>query len=298
MMIKSIGAKGGGSFSYLLDYVNRDAALRDKNNDIISIKHNVFGSPEEILEQFKANEAGRVHKRGDGNNNMLLHMIFSLSNKDEVTSDMLIRLSREYMKMYPDALHYGVLHMSEPGKHPHSHVLTSGVDMMGYSTRQSKQDFKNMKQELERISRELYPELVYSNIEHGKDERSISENEWQMTNAGKVSRKSEIEQIVADSMELATSRDTFFGLLRGEGLETYERSGKVAGIRDNRNYRFATLGADLAELDQREQRLNEIVNEPNIEQELTQTLDDNVTEEQERLNELEEYDRGIDETIL
>jgi len=113
-----------------------------------------------------------------------------------------------------------------------------------------------------------------------------------MENAGRVSRKDEIKQIVSASMELATTRDEFFRLLEDDDLKIYERNGEPAGIEDIRNFRFSTLGADLSELDARENRLKELEGlDTDRELHVEKSDDTELTIEQQRMNELDELGR-------
>ncbi len=258
MIVKSIGAKGSGSYGRLIDYVLRDgAALRDKEGRLVTIRYNVFGSPQEIELQFRENEARRLHHRA--NNNALLHTILSLSGKNngDITPEMLERLSLEYIRMVdPDCLAYGAIHM---GGNPHAHILISGSNMLGYSTRVSREEFQRIKQELQAMQMRDYPELADSVVEHGGGHMKRSEAEYQIERAGRQTRKEQLKEIISVSHDLAGSREEFFDLLAQDGLTVYERGGEIKGIRDEgRSYRFQTVGADLAELDKRAERLAEL----------------------------------------
>lgn len=293
MILKSLGAKGLNSIPRLLSYVNRDAALKDTEGKIVSVTHNLFGN--DIEGEFRRNEAGRLRSRSD-HNNVLMHTIISLSRLDDVKPEMLVRLAEEFMRMSPNALHYAVVHWEE-GRHPHSHILSSGVDLEGRSTRISTEEHEAMRCELERMSRELYSELRHSNAEHGRGSRTKSGAEQHVEREGRVSRKEEVAQIAEASFNLAMSREEFYSLLKNqEGVKVYERGGRMTGIMsEERNYRFSTLGLDLAELDRREERLMELQPEGNNESEKgrgnMEVVDADI--ERMRLEELEAMDRKV-----
>ena len=292
MIIKTLGIKSSNSYGRLISYINRaDAALLDKDGNVYTIKHNTFGTQAQIEQQYKDNEAGRLHVRS--NNNKLLHTILSLSAQDReyVTSEMLEHLSREYIRLLdPDALYYGTIHMGDEGKSPHAHILASAVNMMGLSTRQNIEEFEKLKTDLERISQERYPELIHSPVEHGGHVQSKSDKEWQMEHEGRVSDKQRVQELVSASFELAATREEFYGLLKEDGLNVYERGGQVKGIEsEERNYRFATMGIDMKELDKREERYSElqgvaVVQEIELDEE---KIEGGLDIEQQRLDELE-----------
>lgn len=292
MIIKSLSIKDASAFGRLIDYVRRDSAvLKDTEKNIIDIRHNVFGSPDEIRKQFLENEAGRIHKRS--NNVMLHHIVLSLSGEDKVTPEMMERLTREYIGlMNQDALFYSTIHMSEGHKNPHSHTLMSGV-AAGKSVRISRDEFKQTKIDLENMVRELYPHLIHSEVDHTRGERSKSDKEWQVEHKGQGSKHQEISERTTASFELAMNRSEFFELLAEDNLKTYARNNEVVGIEDDYNLRFDTLGLDLSVLDERQRRMGELSGEvENMEQEIQQI--DDLAIEQERLKELEELDRGIE----
>jgi hypothetical protein len=292
MIIKSIAIKDRLAFGRLIDYVRRDnAALKNRDGKIVEIRHNVFGAPNQIIQQFKENEAQRIHKRS--NNNVLYHIVLSLSGEDEVTPEMMERLTREYIGlMNQDALYYCTIHMSEGNKNPHSHTLMSGV-AAGKSVRISREEFKQAKIDLENKVRELYPHLIHSEVDHGKGGRGKSDKEWQIENKGRTSRHREVSELATASFELATSRDEFVSLLAEDGLKTYVRHNEVVGVEDDYNFRFENLGLDLSVLDERESRMVELgmMQEEKI-QEVQQ--DEELTVEEQRLRELEELDKDND----
>ena len=285
-----MGIRDGSACGRLMDYVRRDKAVqRDRNGKIIEVRHNVFGTPQQIVQQFKENEANRIHRRS--NNVALYHIVLSLSGEDEVTPEMMERLTREYVAlMNQDALFYSTIHMSEGNKNPHSHTLMSGV-AAGRSVRISREEFRQVKIDLENKVREIYPHLVHSEVDHTRDGRNRSDKEWQIEHRGETSRHREIEQSAAASFELATSRSEFFDLLAGDNLKTYERSGEVIGIEEGYNFRFENLGIDLSVLDEREHRMNELEGERADEKQQEAEKKGETTKEEQRMNELNELDR-------
>ncbi|CAM6002396.1 unnamed protein product [Sphagnum balticum] len=286
--ISSRKEKKGGR---LLAYILRDSAVaRDQEGKPYVIRHNVFGTPAEVEHQLRDNNGRRLHARS--NSNHFIHTIISLSEKDKehVTPEMLEELSRKYIELLnPNGLYYGTFHLQE---NPHAHLISSGSDLEGRALRVSKEEYKHIKIELESFQEREYGILKNSIVDHAQEARTKSDKEWQIGNAGRVSRKDEIKQIISSSFELATSREEFFNLLR-EDLKTYDRGGETVGIEDINNFRFKTLGVDLAELDTRESRLKELENiGTDREQGREESEEKEMTIEQQRMKELEELDRA------
>jgi hypothetical protein len=289
MIVKSIGAKAPGSYGRLISYILRpEAVLLDKAGQPVTIRHNVFGSAKEIEEQFKNNNSLRLNHRS--NNNLLLHTILALSekNKEDITPAMLEHLSREYIRLLdPDSLAFGAVHMSG---NPHAHILVSASNLLGHSTRVSREEFQRIKQELQAIQMRDYPELSESVVEHGGGHMARSDREYQIQRAGRVSRKDELKEVIAASFELSHSREEFFSQLAEEGLNVYERGGEVKGVEDEqRNYRFQTFGIEMAELDKREERLRELeCREEDKELKKDDIQREGLSTEEQRMRELDE----------
>lgn len=288
MIVKTLGVKDSGAGGRMIAYVLRDnAVLRQKDGTPYQIRHNVFGSIEEIERQFREVEARRLHQRV--NANRFLHTILSLSEQDreKVTPEILMRLSQEYIALLnKDALYYGSIHMHD---NPHAHIIVSGCDLHGKSTRLDRKAFERLKQDLEAFQEREYPELLGSIVKHGKREKEADQDS-SVFPSGAKSHKDELKQILTASFELAHNRDEFFALLSEENeLKTYERGGKAAGVEQGGiNYRFSTLGIDLSELDTRQERLKEL---EALRSEGEQTLEQNHTEDEQtiqRINELKE----------
>lgn len=295
MILKTIGIKNDNSYGRLIDYVLRpDAVLLDANGKPVVITHNVFGTREQIIEQFKNAERSRLNSRKD--NNVLLHTILSLSGQDRssIKPSMLEELSRAYIeKLNPNGLYFGAIHMED---NPHSHILVSGSDLLGKATRLSKQEFRELKQDLQALQMELYPELTHSIANHGRGGISISDAEYQIEHSGQVSRKQELKELLSASYELSRNREEFFNLLQEDDLGIYERGGEAKGISDgDKHYRFSTMNIDLGELDRRELVFTELENLENgiksdIEKDPQLQEREMSLEEEQRMKELDELE--------
>ena len=290
MIVKTLGRKGSFAVAKSLAYVsNKDKVMRNPDGSPVVFTHNVLGkSLSEVEREFLENEEKRLRRRIDSNK--LLHTIlaFSPADNENLDAEKLERLTREYFQMLnPDALFYATVHQDKDNFHVH--VVVSGNDMLGNSTRISKESFEKLKSDLQEVQQHLYPELEASVVEHGAEEKEFTKPDyWQKDE--KISRKEELRETLSASFDLAQNREEFFELLKQDGLTTYQRGGAEVGVSDERNFRFQkTLGFDLAELSQREERLDEL-------QELTESKDlEGNIEEDKTVEELSEEDKRMKE---
>jgi hypothetical protein len=252
------------SYGQLIGYLTRDGAVaRGADQEPILFRHNVFGaSNAEIVEEFKANERNRLNHRA--NNIRLYHDIISwrAADAERLTDDTIARIAGKYAELRNDsALYAGAIHRNS--QHTHLHLMISAVEAFsGKSIRISKAEFQEIKQELQNYEQERFG-LIQSGVEHGKGSGEKGDKEYHLEErTGKISRKEEVRLILEESFAEAMNKDAFFENAKNNGLELYERSGRISGVDDNgRHYRFGNLGFDevkMQELGIREERLADI----------------------------------------
>lgn len=260
-IVKSF-TRTGGSYGQLASYIARDGAvLKGRDGRPFIFRHNALGTlPEEIAREFQENEKNRLRQRSNGIT--LYHEIISyrLDDSQKLTAEQLDKICRRYVLLRNEnALYYGAAHTDR--EHTHLHLMISATEAFsGKSIRITKKEFQSIKNELQ--SYELELGLGRSAVEHNKGSKILADREHQLkVRTGKMSRKDEIRVILEDSFAKATGRDEFYENLRNGGLKLYERGGRVAGIDDNRRYRFSTLEFEeerMKELDVREERTADI----------------------------------------
>lgn len=289
MIVKTLGRTGSFAVARSLAYIsNKEKVMTNPDGSPVVFTHNILGkSLSQVEREFLENEDKRLHRRN--NNNKLLHSIlaFHPADNEKLDVEKLERLSRAYFQLLnPDALFYATVHRDKDNFHVH--VVVSGNDMLGNSTRISQENFEKLKFELQELQQNLYPELEASVVQHGAEGKEfIKPDFWQKD--GEISRKEQLRATITASFNLAQNRQEFFELLKQDGLMTYQRNGVEVGISDDRNFRFQTLGFDLTELDQRKERLQEL-------QVLTEGKDlENDIEEEKTIEELSEEDRRMKE---
>lgn len=263
MILKSMGRKTS-SYGQLLSYITNDKSItKDANGNPILLLHNTFGkSLKEIEQEFKDNEALRVYHRKDVNR--LYHEILSWHYSDTPNIDVnkIETIAREYFRQRNEmAMFVGAIHHDK--SHAHFHACVSGTEIVtGKSLNVSKAEFERMKIHLQEFEQNQFPELVHSQVAHDKRTKDrITNGEYQMQKNGKVFRKQEVKQIVEECFNNALSKENFYDQIIAQGLEVYERNGVVTGVSDSIHMRFSTMGfgADrLAQLDNREERVEEL----------------------------------------
>lgn len=250
-MIVKIKTHKKPSFRKLLEYMLNDKdRLSDKDNRSFLITHNLRGKGIDTwVKQFQENELYRKHKRK--NSVYVNHEILSW-HKDDVknmSADKMRDMVREYLTMRnPNGIYVAVPHFDRD--HFHVHICSSAIQYRtGKSMRMSRQEFHELKKNIQQYQVEKFPELSKSVVEHGKkrSRRILTDQERHYKKrTGKQTKKDQLLEILNDCSAHAISREDFIARLKGCKLQTYERGGKVTGvIYEKRKYRFKRLGIDL-----------------------------------------------------
>lgn len=231
MIIKSKTRKSG-SFRQLLSYM---ILGEERVSESRIILHNLMGQNlEDWVTEFQANENRRKRKRK--NSVKLYHEILAWHPDDTeyLSLDTIEDLTRTYIEhRNPNGLYVGAVHLSQD--HYHVHLCISGVEYgSGKPLRISREKFKTLKQQVQSLEMERYPELHYSQVSHGKP------RENQPVKEGKYF--SLREQVLAISQSASSAQD-FLEKLTANQLAVYYRRGKPQGILyKGKRHRFRTLG--------------------------------------------------------
>lgn len=252
--------------------INDKDRLYDKEGRSFAITYNLKGdSITAWVKQFQANEQKRQRKRSDSVH--LTHEIISFHNEDakNITLAKMEAMAREYIKLRnPKGLYVAVPHFDK--EHYHIHICASGVDKTGMSLRLPKVNLLKLKKDIQQYQIEKFPELSKSIVNHGKvrdknpePKEVTSDKEFQFKlRTGRDSEKELLIGMLKTCYKMAISKEDFFLKLKESGLETYERSEKITGIKKgNLKFRFNRLGfteqriEDLNKFNEREKELNE-----------------------------------------
>lgn len=262
--MKSTGQRSKSAGSRLLNYITRpQAVMKDKNGNVIFVKHNIQGHTlEDFLKAFHENEKNRQYSHSKCNYFYHDFIAFNPNDTKHLTPEILEDLTQKYLELRAaTGMGVAVFHKD---KHRHAHILLSAVELeTGRALRLSKADFDKVKQELQAYQMEKYPELAESVIDFDKPTRqSITDKEVQMkARTGKLTRKEELKNILNLSFEKSITLEDFYSYIRERGLSIYERR-DMKGITDEgKRYRFDTLGYGedkIKELTTRSERMSDL----------------------------------------
>lgn len=253
MIIKSLSRTAGGSGGAggLMKYMFQRAKIenqlkyqtRDGNLSDLSVRHLLKGSSvSEWIDEFEDNQRGRKFK----SRNMVTmhHDIISFAVKDspQLNNEKLKDMARQYIRLRsPNAPAVATFH--HDAKHLHIHIALAGAKYKtGLANRVSKFEFASIKQQMEEYQRATYPELINSQVEHGKGIDYQKEEQYHVRKR-KQSKRGVIRERLGELLPQAASIEELKQLLEEEGIPHYERGGRIYGVTvDGRNYRFSTLG--------------------------------------------------------
>lgn len=252
MIIKSLSRRSNPAqlIKYATRYIVKEGkSISAPEQMIILAKHNIrSNSVEGYVEEFKQNESYRIHRRKDSI--VLFHTILSFNPKDKprVSKAVLKDIANKFIELRGDkALNLAVAHLEK--EHTHVHILTSGVQINGRSSRVSKQAFAHILKELEVYQQDKYPELIYSKNSHSLTRVSDRENLLEHFKTTRKTTKLHLLKELAGLLKTAQSFEDFRKLVSVKGYRIYDRNDKPQGIEMNgRKFRFTGLGFSDSDL--------------------------------------------------
>ncbi|MEO5643906.1 MAG: relaxase/mobilization nuclease domain-containing protein [Bacteroidia bacterium] len=255
-MIVKIKSRKNQSYRQLIEYMLHDKDRLSGKDGFIVAKNLKGNRIDSWVKQLQENEKFRKRKRKDSV--IITHEILSWSKKDSISPEQMEVLTREYLKrrnirgMYLAVPHYN-------RENYHVHILAAGIEYKtGKALRLSRKELADLKRGMQEFQKEKYPELIHSAVEHGRKKKGIAkEKEFQARKrTGKLSQREELFLMVESCFKNSKTQEDFFARLQGCKLQTYVRGGRIYGVVfGNRNYRFKTLGLDLATLEMRREEI-------------------------------------------
>ncbi len=241
----------GNSKEFIAKYVADNVRTVGNEVDTFSgvlIKHNLRSrSIPGFIKAFKENEDLRKHVRS--NNVKAYHHIISFSglDKDKIDEAILKDIAQKYISLRGESsLYVGAVHRDK--EHTHIHIVQSGTQYgTGLANRVSKQEFQEMKIQLQEYQKEKYPELVNSTPNHGvgnsKTKRMATEKNIN-ANERNGDKKMALAAFLLSSFAKSTSKEEFLSDITKNGHEPYYRNGKLQGVKYNgeQKFRFTSLG--------------------------------------------------------
>lgn len=294
MVIKSMTSKSG-RFLQLLNYLTRDQSkIENERGESFVLRKFLNGKTnEEMAREFLETEKLRRSPL-KSNSNQMIHEVLSFSDlsKEKITQEHLKTLTQAYLeRISPSGQAYVICHYNE--QHIHVHVVRSPLDIFGNSQRIDRKTFAEIKNEVQLLQQQLYPELSHSIVEHGRKSKERSQNkkqEWvskkernmAVRHPQRIFDKARAREAIESCMIMADSKENFYELLEQSGFKPYQR-GNTHGITDdgNRNYRYTTLINDYTErfnaLDEKQERIEELrdIRENSQEREQEYDMDQN-----------------------
>lgn len=238
--------------AYLLRYSLREKThIKDKENAELIHRENLRSrSIAGYIREFNENEANRLYKRKDSVK--LYHNIISFAPDDKnlITDPMLKDIVKKFIELRgKNNIYLAVRHQET--LHKHLHIIVSGVQLNGYSSRVSKQQFKHIKTELDKYQQEKYPQLVHSLVNH---EKNRGEANTKLIERIKTSRQTEKQKLFATLEKIykrATSAEDFLHKIKEQKLDVYNRNNAPQGIIiDGQKFRFSRLGFDAPKIEE------------------------------------------------
>ncbi|MDB5198042.1 MAG: hypothetical protein JWO92_5 [Chitinophagaceae bacterium] len=254
MIVKSLSRKSDNG-SQLVNYIFRYIMKPEKGKDIraqhtvtrqkskLIIRHNIRArSIKGFCKEFRENESYRLVKRRDCVK--LFHTIIAFSNKDreKINDDLLKDIAGKFISLRgTNNLYCGTSHLNTNSIH--LHIIVSGTQLNGRSSRMSKQQFRSLKTKLQEYQKEKYPGLSNSIVAHNRGTHLSQEVLIKAVIADRHTNKETLIKNIEAVYSNSISKENFLVNLNGFGYSTYTRNNKLQGIKiGNSKYRFSRFG--------------------------------------------------------
>jgi hypothetical protein len=305
MIIKSM-SRAKPSFSQLVFYMEKS----NKDSEYNIYNHFFEKDTKGVIQTFEEN-GKRITKRKNGV--YIYHEILSLTKSKNLSDkDIKLRLREiafEYVQnRAKNNLVYGVIH-NENKDNIHYHLMISSNEKGSQKkTRLSKQNFDEIKKNLEKNVLEKYPELEQKKVINKQAERKLSNKGAELKRrTGKTPQREEVVNKLKQTFSNTSNKQEFFDNLTKNNLEIYLR-GKTIGFLDktnNRKHRLKTLG-----LEKEFEEMSDKISLKNTEYQQTKDFDkkahkdkkaktkkenDKFTKEEKALNELKQHRKSINQ---
>lgn len=264
MILKSLSRKSNPSqlIGYVLRYSLREnKQAKHKEDATLILKHNLRSrSVQGYVKEFLNNEAFRIYKRKDSV--ILFHTILSFApgDKERITDAQLKSIAKQYVALRGNNSLYLIVGHKEK-LHTHLHMVNSGVQLNGYSSRVSKQQFKHIKLELEKFVQEKYPELSASAIIHDKKKHLSKAVLIEQAQNTRQTAKQKLLTILDEAYTIATSKEGFLNKLKEQSYEPYYRNNTLQGLMvEGRKFRFTRIGYDTETIEKLDNRMTTFEN--------------------------------------
>lgn len=249
-MIVKFLSRHSPSYLGLIDYILKEGKGGEHKAPEPYL-HNFRGkSKTEWVKELCQNEAFRKHPRKD--QVYFYHAMLSFSNLDseKITQDILKDITTKFIDLRgKEGMFLTAQHQDR--EHLHIHCLISALEFKtGKAFRMTKNQFQDLKIELQNYQLQKFPQLENSLPNHQSGKEYLTSKEFNAKNKNtKAFQKAEITTKINDLLAISENQQQFLERLRENGLHHYERGGRAYGISlEDKNYRFSTLGIDLEKI--------------------------------------------------
>lgn len=232
----------------MVNYILRE----DKNigsQHILTHNLRSKGDIDRWVKEFEENESFRQRK--STRQIAVYHSIISFSKfETDITVEKLTDIANRYIQERgTKGIFLGAIHTDK--QHYHIHFAESGSEFRtGKAFRLSKDQFKELKINLQEYHKEKFPELVHSSVNHGSGKAYVCPKEYYARQKDeRALNKVHVERAVTSCFAKAASQRQFLQLLLDNDLPHYERKGVPQGVwYQDMKFRFNRLGVDYATL--------------------------------------------------
>lgn len=243
-VIKSLTRKDR-NFGQLIKYIfNKDQHTHSDFTYFQNIYDTAEDDVEKIIETFKKNDQYRKKRKGGIT---VFHEILAFSPKDNENinqhPEFLEDIGKKYIELRaPESI--AIIKPHHDKDHVHLHIVFS-ANAKGSSKNMSirKKDFRIIKEALQEYQKEMYPDLVFSFVDHGirKDKKVLSDQKKSIKNKSPLSDKASLLNQLKEYDSL-NDIDDFIEYFESKGLQPYYRHDILQGVVfKGKKYRVSTL---------------------------------------------------------
>jgi Relaxase/Mobilisation nuclease domain len=273
MIIKNLSRKNTGTstllryiFRYILNEDKRSHSMDKKESRPFILRHNIrTNTIEGYIKEFERVQKMRVKRK---NQIVINHAILSWTKDDasKISDKMLRDIAKKFISLRSQSsLFVGTKHNDKD--HIHIHLAYSPCDITGRSNRITKQQFADLKLELDAYQKVKYPELI-SLPQHGlsKSNRGLHKTGIHEIKPGSLNQKDSLRQLIVQTKGNSKSLDELLTRIKESGHQPYYRNGTLAGIKyeGERKFRLSNLG--LTDIENFEQRTVEVQQEKELQE--------------------------------
>lgn len=260
-VVRAYSRRGGTA--QLLRYALKQEKILNKEGKYVLVTRNLRSkSIDGYIEEFQLNHMMRSYTRKNGLECYHTTISWSYKDADLVTEQVMRDMASKFMSLRSrGSLFLSIGHFNTDS--PHLHIIHSATSLNGKSARISREEFANLKIELDAYQNKRWPELIHSLPDHGKAKRlkTIPEKSAYKNRRTPLDIQ-KIQKWLDKAYEKAHSREEFISSVEAVGLEIYSRNNRLQGVKfKGLKHRFSKYGITqemfqhLDEIEQKETKM-------------------------------------------